>query len=203
MAIITWSSTLGVAKSTWAQQRNDIDFRSSFGAQAVEIAPPVWLVTLEFIPYLEVSSGPVKSIGMQLRGKTNQLAMWDLGRPIPLGTVRGTIRLDADAAQGATTLSINTGGQVGKTLLQGDYLGIGSLLTQQVVMVVANATSDGSGIISVTVEPPLRTAFLSTEAITWNQPKALFRRVDSKFGWNYAGAVVDGFVLDMIEDWRI
>jgi hypothetical protein len=203
MAVITFPSILGVARCTWAQQRNDIEFRSAFGSQAVEAAGPLWAVTLEATPGLEANGGAWKALGMQLRGKTNQLAMWDLARPIPLGTMRGTMTLASDAAQGATVLSIVASGQNGKTLLQGDYLGIGSLLTQQVVMAVENATSDGSGNISVTVEPALRNAFTAGESITWNQPKALFRRVDSKFGWNNYGAVVEGFALDLIEDWRV
>lgn len=203
MAVITFPSTLKVARCTWAQQRNDIEFRSMFGAQAVEASAPVWQVTLEVTLGLEASAGAWKALGMQLRGKTNQLALWDLARPAPLGTMRGTITLNADAAQGATTLSVFASGQTSKTLLQGDYLGIGLNLTQQVVMIMADATSNGSGIISVTIEPPLRTAFSIGEAISWDKPKALFRRVDSKFGWQNYGAVVEGFTLDLIEDWRI
>jgi hypothetical protein len=203
MAIITFPSTLKVARCSWSQQRNDVEFRSMFGSQAVEGSVPTWLVTLEATPGLEANGGGWKALGMQLRGKTNQLAMWDLARPKPLGTMRGTMTLNADAAQGATTLSVIASGQTSKTLLQGDYLGIGSLLTQQVVMVTADATSNGSGVISVTVEPPLRNAFLAGESITWDKPKALFRRVDSKFGWQNYGAVVEGFTLDLIEDWRI
>lgn len=202
MAVITFSSALKVARCSWAQQRNDIAFNSMFGSQAVEVSAPVWAVTLEATPGLESDGGAWQSLGMQLRGKTNQLALWNIARSVPRGTMRGTMTLNDDAAQGATSLSIVASGQTSKTLLQGDFLGIGSLLTQQVVMVVADATSDGSGIISVTIEPPLRNAFSSGESITWNQPKALFRRVDSKFGWQNYGAVVEGFTLDVIEDWR-
>ena len=177
-------------------------FTSSLGSQAVEVAPPLWAVTLEATPGREWDSGPWQSLGMQLRGKTNQLAAWNLARPVPRGSMRGTMTLNADAGQGSTTLSIVASGQTAKTLVQGDYLGIGSLLTQQVVMVVADALSDGSGVISVTVEPALRNPFLSGESVTWNQPKALFRRIDSKFSWNVAASVAEGFVLDLIEDFR-
>jgi hypothetical protein len=203
MSVITFPSTLGVARCTWAQQRNDIEFRSAFGAQAVEGSGPLWAVTLEGAPGLAANGGGWQALGISLRGKTRQLELWNHGRPVPLGTMRGTMTLNSGAAQGATSLEIVASGQNGKTLLQGDYLGIGSLLTQQVVMVVEDATSDGSGVISVTTEPPLRNAFLSGESVTWDHPKALFRRVDSKYGWNYSAAVVDGFVLDLIEDFRV
>lgn len=201
MAVITWPD-LPVKESGFAQQRNDISFNSMFGSQAVEASAPVWVVTLQATPGLEATSGAWKALGIQLRGKTNQLALWDIARPVPLGTMRGTMTLNSSAAQGATALSIVAGGQNAKTLLQGDYIGIGSLLTQQVVMVVENATSNGSGVISVTVEPALRNAFSAGESITWNQPKALFRQVGSKFGWTNFAAQAGGFALDLVEDWR-
>lgn len=201
--IITFPATLKVARSSWGQQRNDVAFRSGFGAQSVELSSSLWVVMLEATPGLESNGGGWQALGMQLRGQTNQLALWNHARPTPRGSMRGTMTLNSSAAQGATTLSIIASGQGSKTLLQGDFLGLGSGLTQQVVMVVADATSNGSGIISVTVEPALRNAFSLGEAVTWDRPKALFRRVDSKFGWQNYGAVVEGFTLDLIEDWRI
>lgn len=202
MSVIDFPSTLKVAKASWAQQRLDVSFNSAFGSQALEGSAPIWNVTLESPPALESNGGGWQSLIMQLRGKTNQLALWNHARPVPLGTMRGTMTLNSDAAQGATTLSIVASGQTAKTLLQGDMIGIGSLLTQQVVMVVADATSDGSGVVEVAVEPALRNAFSAGESVTWDKPKALFRRVDSKSGWNYYGAVVEGFMLDLREDWR-
>lgn len=201
MAVITWPG-LPVRESGFAQQRRDVSFNSLFGSQVNEIDVPLWAITLEATPGMEADSGAWKVLGIQLRGKTNQLAVWDIARPVPLGTMRGTMTLNSSAAQGATTLSIVASGQNVKTLLKADYLGIGSLLTQQVVMVMADATSNGSGVIEVTIEPPLRNAFSAGESITWNQPKALFRRVDSKFGWKNFAAQAGGFSLDLIEDWR-
>lgn len=203
MSIITFPESLKVAKVTWAQQRNDVEFRSGFGAQAVELAGPLWSVTLEAVSGREADSGGWQALGMQLRGRTNQLALWNHARPVPRGTMRGTMALNSDAAQGATTLSIVATGEASKTLLQGDLLGIGINLTQQVVMVVADATSDASGIISATIEPPLRNAFLSGETVTWNKPKVLFRRADSRFSWNTHASVTEGFTLDLVEDFRI
>lgn len=203
MSIITFPESLKVARCEWAQQRNDVAFRSGFGSQSLELSTPLWAVTLEATTGLEANGGGWQAVGMQLCGQTHQLALWNHARPVPRGSMRGTMTLNASAAQGATTLSIIASGQVSKTLLQGDYLGIGANLTQQVVMVIADATCNGSGIISVTVEPALRNAFSAGEVVTWNKPKALFRRVNSKYGWQNYGAVVEGFVLDLIEDFRV
>ena len=198
MAIITVPAGLSVARQTWAQQRNDMEFRSIFGAQANELAAPLWLTT--------ITAGLKRpelwqALMMQLRGKTNQLALHNCGRPVPKGTMRGTMRADA-TVQGATTMTISASGQGTKTLLAGDFLGIGSGLTQQVVMLTADATSGATGIINVTFEPPLRNALSASSLVVWDKPKALFRQTESKAGWEYEPGKVSGMSLSLREDWR-
>lgn len=198
MAIIQIPAGLSVARQTWGQRRNDIEFRSSFGAQAREVAAPVWFSTIEATPKRVTQW---QTLMMQLRGRTNQLAMWNMERPAPAGTMRGSMVLSA-AAQGATALTITATGQAAKTLLAGDFIGVGSGLTQQVLMVMADATADASGVIGVTVEPPLRNAFAGGATVTWDKPKALFRRNDSEASWERTPGVTRGLMLDLIEDWR-
>lgn len=201
MSVITFPTTLSVARQTWAQQRNDVEFRSMFGAQAVEVTAPLWSTSISAPVDLEINGGAWQAVLMQLRGRTNQLAMFNTGRPVPLGTMRGVMTLGT-TAQGATSLVIAASGQAAKTLVAGDYLGVGSGLTQQVVMVTALATSDGSGNITVTIEPPLRNAFTSGSAVTWDRPCALFRRKTSAAQWDYEPKVVSGFSLELLEDFR-
>lgn len=202
MAIIAWPDTLTASQFSWSQVRNDLVYKSQFGSQAVEVAVPTWSATIEAPPMLETNTGAWKALGMQLRGKVNQLSLHNLARPVPIGTMRGSMTFNLSAAQGATTLSIVATGQNSKTLLQGDMLGFGSGITTQAVMVMTNATSNGSGVISVTVEPPLRNAFTGGDPITWSKPAALFRRIDSKFGWTNSGIIAGAFSLDLVEDWR-
>lgn len=200
---ITYPETLTVPSALWRQVRRDLSYSSIFGSQAVEISPPLWAVSLEANALKEKNSGAWKALLIGLKGKTNNLALWDMARPAPIGTMRGTMTLNTSAAQGATTLSIIAASEAAKTLLQGDLLGIGSGTTRQVVMVTADATANGSGIISVTVEPPLRNAGTAGASIVWDKPVALFRRKDSESQWKYSnGQMASGFSLDLIEDWR-
>jgi len=206
---------------TWAQYRNDLEFRSSFGAQAVEISPPCWMVTVEATPMNEADSGAWKAFVMQTRGKTNQVSIHDLNRPAPLGTLRGTVTLLNSVSQGATTMTINGGyDAAGKTLVAGDLLGLGTGTTQQLVMVTADASSSSEtrsmfldfannlysagtvGDITITFEPALRNAFTAGAAITWDKPTALFRRKDSQVAWEYSDCLTSGFSMQFIEDWR-
>lgn len=203
MAVIQFSESLERVEMTWGSKRNDSEFRSIFGAQAQEVAAPLWEVMLSAPMAPEYLSGGWKSLLMQLRGRVNQIAIWDMARPVPTGTMRGTMILPTGAAQGDNTLSISTDvSQAFKTLVQGDMLGVGSGITQQVVMVVADATANASGNVTVTVEPSLRNAFAASASVTWDKPKALFRRNDSKSSWKYTGHMAEGFSLSLIEDWR-
>lgn len=204
MSVIAFDpTTIAVESMNWSQQRNDTEFRSVFGAQAVEVTAPLWSVSMVLAARNDDAIGAAKALAMQLRGRTNQLSVYDLMRVAPRGTMRGTLTFNTAPAAGATSLSITGGvGQAATTLLKGDLLGFGSALTQQVVMVVADATANGSGVIAVTVEPALRNAFIIGDGVTWDKPRALFRRASSKIGWDYGPTRVSGIVLELLEDVR-
>jgi len=204
MAVITFPATLGVARFNWGLQRRDLSFASAFGSQAVEISSPLWAASVQFDPAkrtaLEV--GAWQALLLKLRGKVNQLALWHIARPIPIGSMRGAMTLNAAAAQGATSLSVVAAGQNLKTLLAGDYIGLGDGIAQQVVMVTDDATADAAGLITVNIQPPLRSGFALGAAVVWDKPKALFRVTGSDFSADYSGSLVTARALDLIEDWR-
>jgi hypothetical protein len=204
MSIIQFPMTLYRATQSWSQRRNDMEFRSMFGAQAVEVAPPLWEIEVAAPPISSVdnNSGQWQALLLQLRGRTNQLAVWNMGRPTPLGTMRGTMTASA-ASMGATSMTITAAGQGSKTLLAGDYLGVGAGVTQQVVMLTADATAVASGVITVSFEPALRNALSTGDVVTWDKPRALFRRTDSKAGWEYEPGIVKGMSMGLLEDWRL
>lgn len=202
MSAILFPSTLYAKSLSWSQVRMDLSFSSAFGSQAVEVSPPLWSAELSSDSMYEADSGIWQSLLMKLRGQTNQLELWNLARPAPLGTMRGTMTLNLAATQGDVTLSIISATEATKTLKQGDMLGIGSGTTKQVVMVMADATANGSGVISVTVEPALRNNHSLAAAVTWDKPTALFRRTNSESKWSYDTTMAGGFSLSLIEDTR-
>jgi hypothetical protein len=207
MSVITFPTALVAATAavSWSQQRRDVVFTSTFGSQAQENSPPLWTAVVQGTNEDDALqyAGAWQALLMQLRGKTNQLALWNLARPVPNGTMRGTMTLNTAIVKGATSINILAATEAGKTLQAGDYIGFGSGLTQQVVMITALATADGSGIITASFEPAARNAIALGAAVAWNMPQALFRQTASKAGWNYVpGVIVSGMALDLLEDWR-
>lgn len=208
MAVITWPSTLvpGLG-SGFGQARFDLSFASDTtgASQSRVLGPPRWTLTILQPELLTIdTAGQWQAVLLQLRGRVNHLAAWDFGRPQPRGTMRGTLTLGSTAVLGATSLSITGGaGQASTTLKAGDRLQLGTGLgTSQTVMVLADATANGSGVINVTVEPPLRQQFSSGAAVTWDKPLAYFRQRGGASSWTYAEgapATVAGISLDLIE----
>lgn len=209
MSVITWPSTLRVGPgSGFGQVRYDLMFSSEMtgASQDRVLGPPRWTLSILQPAVLKPDeAGQWQSVLMQLRGRTNHLLAPDFSRLAPRGTMRGTMTLSADPALGATSISITAGaGQANTTLKAGDKLQIGTGLgTSQLVMVTADATANGSGVITVSVEPPLRVDFASGAAVTWDRASAYFKLAQSSTGWQFNpsvyGPLMTGMALDLTE----
>jgi hypothetical protein len=142
-----------------------------------------------------LAMGEWQAMVSRLRGRVNHLAAFDPLRIAPLGTMRGTLTLASPLAQGAFSMSVTGGaGQAGATLLRGDWLQIGAGLAGQLVMVTADATANGSGVIAVSFENPIRLAagYIAGTAVTWDRPLGHYKMVDS----SSVLSSVDGGMLD-------
>jgi hypothetical protein len=203
MSVFTFPG-FGVETFRWRKVMQAITFRGPFGgSQSLEGGVPLWEVEMMGPVEFRIDAHAVESYIESLDGYRHQVELWNVQHPTPAGTMRGTMALNASAAQGATTLSITAGvGQAAKTLLEGDLIGIGSGTTQQVARIKANATANGAGVIAVTIGTPLRNAFAAGAAVTWDKPKALFRQKALSDGLEYSGAFGRGWSLSLIEDWR-
>lgn len=92
----------------------------------------------------------------------------------------------------------------GATLQPGDWLQLGSGVgTSQLVKVVAAAAEAADGTMTVTFEPPLRTAFSAGSAVTWDKPLAYFKQTSAP-QWSYRlgnTRKAGGYAIDLLESW--
>lgn len=183
--------------------RNDIENRSVFGSQSVEAASPVWSISMSGTPQKRNDAIAFEQFLESLAGKRNQVEMFHRAHKVPAGTLRSLLTLAAPVGVGALSLSLQASALAGQTLLRGDLLGLGSVITQQVVRVAADAVTDSSGAMTVAITMPLRNGFGQGYAVVWNQPKALFRQRETNTGIEYVPGVIGmGWSLDLVEDWR-
>lgn len=207
MAVIAIPTGLQVHQLTLGQRDASLTFSNvDTGSQQTRIlAPWRWTATLT----LNLSVGQAqmaqwKSMLAQLRGRTNQLAVYDIKNPAPVGTARGTMVLNASTgalAIGGNTLIISGATPAG-TLKQGDWLGVGSGATRQLFMVSADCVADGSGNITATVEPPSRYVVAAGTAVTWDKPTCLMRRSDTDISWSANASAEGSVTLNLIESWE-
>lgn len=229
MSIVTLPRTFRHVECSFEQVRFDtMEQSDSTGSEAARLlAPPRWKMSLSFGDYMTLSeAGQAEAVLLQLRGRVNHLAAYDPVRRVPQGTLRGSLRLAADVAAGATSLPL-IGGTAG-TLEAGDWLQVGSGVgTSHLAKVVADAeatgigpytwedsgsayawsdggsayTWDDGGTITVTIEPPTRRAFVKETAVTWDHPLGYYR-MQGNARWKYQHARIHkqgGFAVDLLE----
>ncbi|WP_208513537.1 hypothetical protein [Variovorax paradoxus] len=207
MSIVTLPPNLPVKRQDFGLQTFDLSFSSgdTGSTQVAVLAPPrrtCALVSEERIPSMS-EAAQWRALAHALRGQVNVLAICDLLQPVPRGTARGTWTAMA-ALAGASSLSIQMGAaQAGKTLLQGDWIGVNQGSVQrQLLHVQADAVADAAGLIVVQIEPVLRVAVAAGSAVVWDRPTCLMRRTDTKSNWSSESRAQGGFSFDLMESWE-
>jgi hypothetical protein len=190
MAIITPPATFPLGPGcTWGERRTDaVDASDPSGAEQAHVyGPPRW--TQELVSPETLSADAAadwQTMRLRLRGQINRLAMHNPARPVPRGTMRGTMVLASALAAGLDTVTISASGQAGHTLLAGDYLQLGAGLgTSQLIRVAAPATANGSGVITITFDHVARLAFAAGAAVTWERPLCYWVQESTETTWGY------------------
>ena len=207
MSIITLPPTLPVRSQDFGIRTFDLGFGNSDtgSSQVAVLAPPrrtCALVSEERIPNL-AQAAMWRALIHAMDGQVNVLEVSDLLQPAPRGTARGAWTAVA-AAAGATSLSINMGAaQAGKTLLQGDWIGVNQTsVLRQLLHIQADAVANGAGLIVVQFKPALRVAVAAASTVVWDRPTCLMRRTDTQNKWTSASRTQGGFSLDLLESWE-
>lgn len=203
MSVIAIPSGLLVHVFSFGQTDYSLTFQAGdTGAQQTRIlAPPRWTLTMSAgLGLAPDEAAKWRSFLLQLRGKTNQLAVYDIKRPAPLGTITGSPTLTSAVAVGDTSIAITT--SAGLTLLQGDRFQLGTGQSRQLFEVVSTATANGSGFMTVTVEPPSRYVQTLGSAVVISQPTCLMRRTDSATQWSANANAEGNFSVSFIESWE-
>lgn len=201
MSVITWPA-FAVRSFKWFKVDQAEIFRSPFGSQSIETGVPMLEVSMMGVSASRSDARIIQVFLESLNGYQNQLALWNVEHPQPAGTMRGSMTLNTSAGQGASSIQIFAAGEAGKTLQAGDLIGIGSTTTQQVMRITTDATTDAYGYITVSLGTPLRNAFSSGQAITWDKPKALFRQKSLNDGIQFSPDGGEPWSLSLREDWR-
>lgn len=214
MAIIDLANyplAIGKGGVTWGERRYDASSESepTGNSQARLYGNPRWLLSLRCPPTITEDEAHVwRALQLALRGRVNYLKAWNPAQVAPRGTMRGTMTLSASVSAGATSMTITAGaGEASKTILSGSPLTIGTGVgTSQLVHTIGDATANGSGVITVTFEHPIRgtgTVFAGGAAVTWDKAFAYFKQTGAAARWrHYDGRLHEEFAIDLQEVWN-
>lgn len=156
-----------------------------------------WMTSFTFTDLDESDTPLLQAFLLKLRGRANRAALWNFARPVPQGTIAlSGVTTSGSTAQGATSVTL-TGCGAGATVLSGDFFSVGGELK----MAVADATANGSGVASVTFEPPVRavSGWTGGSSVTLNKPTALFIQNGDEASWSTQPRLRTDVPLDMIE----
>lgn len=162
--------------------------------QTLELPGARWFTSFTWETLAEADAALLQAFLVKLRGQANRAVMYPYHRPTPRGTIAGTVLANGAIAQGATTWTLD-GLTAATTVKAGDYLACGGNL----VMAVADATASGGGAISVTVEPPTRTAITDNAAATFSYPTANFILQDPEVKWATRSPIFTDVSLAFVE----
>src|SRR5262249_11110825 len=110
---------------------------------------------------------------------------------IPNYAIRGAggALLVAGAGQSGQSLAIDGGAHATLVLKAGDYIGLGSGSTSRFYIVLKDATTDGSGAVTLDLWPRLRETPADNAALVLTDPKGVFRMIDNTPSWDIDASV--------------
>lgn len=182
----------------WSLRSNTMSHTSPLtsATQTVEMPGARWEMSFSMDNLTEPDAAALQAFLVRLRGQANRFTLYNFARPTPRGTLTGTPLVNG-AGQSGATLAID-GCTVGATLLAGDFIGVNGELK----MVVADATANGSGQMSLSIEPPLRASPADNAPLTLVRPTATFMLSESTAQWSTHAPVITSVPIQAVENWN-
>lgn len=162
-------------RATELQARTVVGFTQSpfTGEQKVYPWPGQWLQWSVELPTMTAASAAVwAAFFLALNGPEGTFYLGPSIRKTSGGTAAGSWAVGASAVANATTLPLKTGSGL---FAAGDWLQVGSGSTSRLHRVTQVNLDSALAMVSVDVFPRLRSAYAEDTAITYTNPKGVFR----------------------------
>lgn len=161
--------------------------------------PPRWKIDMASTDDLSFDEADEwLAMVLALDGRLNHLAVFDAGRPVPRGTMRGTLTLAAPVTEGDDSMTL--AGAEG-TLKVGDGLQIGAGVgSSQFVKVMAPVEASG-GTATVTFKSYANFNFAAGTPVIWDHPVVYCKQLGKSAKWRYMpGTMLQGaYGLSLLE----
>ena len=156
----------------------------TYKSQSADFGGAIWQTTVELPIMNREQSSLWTSFFMQLHGRAGTFLLGDPDARAIRGGLTSSIQTNTTASVGAYDIVID--GANASTLIfkAGDYIQLGSGASSKLHMIVANVTSNSSGVATLPIEPPLKTAIGNDSQVIYENTKAVMRMDTNDLGWS-------------------
>lgn len=154
-------------------------------SQSYEYPMAIWTAQVSLPPMNRATAAEWQAFLLKLHGRRGTFLLGDPDAKVPRGAISlsATPTLNATATAGDYTVAITGVGNSIVAFRAGDYIQLGSGATARLYMIVADATSNGSGVVTVTIEPSIRVTVASGGSVTFQSAKCNMRLDANDIGW--------------------
>lgn len=158
-----------------------------------------WLASVSIPPVRRDTAEPWVAFLVSLRGQYGTFLMGDPNCKVPQGNASGNLLVNGASQTGGTLVCDN---MPLSTLCfkAGDYIQLGtSDATRTLHKVLQDATSDGSGNLTLEIWPHIRTAPLNNQVVTYTNTVGRWRLASNETAWSIDSATKYGISFECVE----
>jgi hypothetical protein len=159
--------------------------------QVQEHAGQWWEMEMEIPPMLRSDAERWVAFLLKLNGQAGTFLAGDIVGRSPRGTMTGTPLVNGAVAARAKTIALD-GITAGQTLLEGDYIQVGSGALTRLHKNLTDVTANGSGQVTLDLWPAVREPIADNAPVTLTNCKGTFRLASNQMGWEIGAATFYG-----------
>lgn len=171
----------------------------TFSGQAQASAGQMWQADVTLPPMKRADAEIWVAWLVSLRGKFGTFLLGDPLCATPQGDIGGTPLVNGAGQTGETLQIDGCTANVTNWLKAGDYIQLGSGSTATLHKVLANANSNGSGQVTLSLWPHIRSAPNDNAAVTVTNAVGRFRLSSNETTWSISAASIYGITFGAME----
>ena len=200
-------TTYGVGTLSWSAVSNDAYGRAPFTLDLIKqiFDGRMWAGTLTIVPLKDADGRALSAWLTALRRAGTNAGTFLLGDPAasePLGSAKDTPGTPIVSGADQTGEALNVSGLPNNAtgyLLAGDYVQLGTGATSRLYKTLDDVDADGSGLATMNLWPPVRSAPANGATITVSDPVGLFVSPSAVSTWQNRPGFYTGITIDVAE----
>lgn len=171
----------------------------SFAEQTYVHPGQRWLASVTLPPMKRDRAEPWITFLMSLKGRQGWFLLSDPNAYYPQGAVSGTVLVNGGSQVGSTLVVDGLTANLVNAFKAGDYIQLGTGASARLHKVLANASANSLGSVTLDIWPDLRTSPADNDPVTYLGASGQFRLTNNVTSWNINQISSYGISFDCAE----